>query len=145
MSEQAPAVALPKWYKPVAITALIWNLMGVAAFIMYMTLSKEAMDAAKWTAEQQELYNSTPSWVNVAFGIGVICGLLGCIGLLMRKKMAFLLLAFSMVGVLAQCTWIYFLSDAVKVMGVGLSPVTIIVSIALTVLGYQGTQKRWLT
>ena len=144
MSEEATVSATPKWYKSVAILALIWNLMGLAAFFMVMTLTKEAMDAAGWTAEQQELVNSTPKWVNGAFAVGVICGVLGSIGLIMRKKVAFLLLTFSLVGVLAQCTWIYFLSDAVKVMGVGLSPVTIIVSIALTVLGLRGTQKGWL-
>ncbi len=144
MSEELSVAAAPKWYKPVAIIALIWNLLGLAAFFMVMTLTKESMDAAGMTAEQQELMNSTPQWVNAAFAVGVVCGVLGCIGLILRKKVAFLLLAFSLVGVLAQCTWIYFLSDAVKVMGVGLSPVTIIVSIALTVLGFQGTQKGWL-
>jgi len=144
MSEEVTVGATPKWYKPVAIVALIWNLMGLAVFVMIMMMTKESMDAAGLTAEQQDLMNSTPKWVTAAFAVGVICGVLGSIGLIMRKRAAFLLLTFSMVGVLAQHTWIYFLSDSVKLMGVGLSPVVIIGSIALTVLGFRGTQKGWL-
>ena len=145
MTDETTEASIPKWFKPVAIVALIWNLMGLMAFGMYMTLDDQAMEAAEYTTEQIEFFKTTPKWVNVAFAVGVVFGVAGSVMLVMRKKPAYLLLAFSMCGVLAQCTWIFFLSDAAKIMGVGLSPITIIVSIALTALSVTGVRKHWLT
>ena len=143
MTELAPTQP-PKWYIPVSVVSLIWNVIGLIMFGMFMTLDQDGMDAARWNAEQQELFKSTPTWVNAAFGMGVICGVLGSISLILRNKFAVVLLAFSMMGVLAQCTWIYFLSDTIKLLGVGVTPFTITISIALVALAMHGFKKRWI-
>ena len=143
MTELAPTQP-PKWYIPVSVVSLIWNVIGLMMFGMFMTLDQDGMDAARWNAEQQELFKSTPTWVNAAFGMGVICGVLGSISLILRNKFAVVLLAFSMMGVLAQCTWIYFLSDTIKLLGVGVTPFTITISIALVALAMHGFKKRWI-
>lgn len=44
----------PKWYMPAAVTALIWNLMGCAAYLIDVTLSPE--DVAAMNEAQQALY-----------------------------------------------------------------------------------------
>ena len=46
--------ATPKWLKPVGIVALIWNLIGVAAFVMDLRLT--SADVAKLSAAQQAMY-----------------------------------------------------------------------------------------
>ena len=135
----------PKWYFPVSVLALVWNLMGLMAFGMYLSIDQSAMDAANWTAAQQELFKTTPVWVNAAFGIAVVFGVCGSIALIMRRKPAVPLLAVSLLAVLAQCTWMYFLSDAIKLMGVGLSPFTISISIALAAFAIHCQKKHWLT
>lgn len=103
------------------------------------------MDAAQWTAAQQDLFKSTPVWVNTAFGAAVVFGVFGSIALMMQRTLAVPLLLVSLTAVLAQCSWMYFLSDAVKLMGVGLSPFTISISIALAALAIHGQKKQWLT
>lgn len=138
------SVQPPKWYMPTTVVALIWNLIGLMMFGMFMTLDQQGMDAAGWNAEQQELFKSTPVWVNAAFAVGVICGVLGSIALMLRKQVAVLLLNFSMVGVLAQCTWVYFLSDSLKLMGVGVTPFTITISVGLVALAMHSLKKRWI-
>jgi lipid-A-disaccharide synthase-like uncharacterized protein len=125
---------------------LIWNLMGLAAFglMMVMTSSKEAMDAAQVPQEQQELFNATPIWVNIAFGAAVIFGVLGCIALLMRTRFAVPLLALSLLGVLVQNIYVFFMSNSVEVLGVGLAPAVILIAILLIPFATFCVKKGWL-
>ena len=99
----------------IAIIALLWNAMGVFAFITDLTMSEEAL--ATMTQAQQDLYNSTPTWNYVGYGLATIGGLLGAIGLLMRKKWASTLFILSFVGVLINLVWSLFISNAAAVMG----------------------------
>ncbi|MEZ6094945.1 MAG: hypothetical protein R3C03_12065 [Pirellulaceae bacterium] len=52
-------------------------------------------------------------------------GVLGSIAMIAKRKIAIPLLAISLFGVLAQNTYMYFLSNVVEIMGVGASPVVI--------------------
>ena len=48
----------PKWFLPVGIAALLWNLLGCAAYLSDVMLTPE--DVAKMTADQQALYAARP-------------------------------------------------------------------------------------
>ena len=144
MSETS-TVPVPKWFKTVGIVALVWNLLGLMAFVMQVTMSDAAL--AELPENQQELYNSMPSWVNVAFAVAVICGTLGCILLLARKKLALPVFIASLIGVLAQNYYNFFASNAVEVMGAGAAamPVMVIViAILLICLTVNARTKGWL-
>lgn len=52
--------AAPKWFKPVVIVALLWNLLGCMAYLSDVMLKPE--DIAKMTAAQQAMYNARPAW-----------------------------------------------------------------------------------
>jgi len=105
----------PIWFWVIAVIALLWNLMGLMAFVIDTTMSAEAI--AELPADHQALINSTPIWVKIAYGLAVVCGTLGSIGLLMRKRWAFPVFVVSLLGVIAQQTHIFFLSDTLKVLG----------------------------
>ena len=45
-----------RWIKPVLITALLWNILGILAFVMQLFLSPEMI--SKLPEEQQLAYNS---------------------------------------------------------------------------------------
>ena len=62
-------------------------------------------------------HRDIPSWVNVVFACEVFGGVLGCIALLMLKRWAWILFVVSLLGTLAQTTNIWFLTDAIDVMG----------------------------
>lgn len=106
---------VPIWFWILSVFALLWNLMGLSVFLM----ERFALDTlvAGLSDEQKALYTNIPTWVTVGFGVGVICGTLGCIGLLMRKKWAFPLFILSLIGVIAQQFYMYFLSDSIALMG----------------------------
>ena len=105
----------------------------------------EAMTAAKLNEAQQELINSTPSWVNIAFGVAVIFGVLACIALLMRRKFALPLFVISLLGVLVQNTYVFFMSNSVEIMeGVGMAPLVILIAILLIPFTIFCLSKGWL-
>ena len=138
--------SIPKWYWIVSVVLLLWNLMGLAVFGIMMTMigNAEAMTAANLNDEQQALINATPSWVNIAFAVAVIFGVLGCIALLMRRKFAIPLFVISLLGVLAQNTYVFFMSNSVELMGVGLAPIVITVAILLIPFAIFCAGKGWL-
>jgi hypothetical protein len=89
--------------------------MDTSAFFMRVFMSDDAI--ASMPSNQQHLYRDMPNWVNVVFALEVFGGVLGCIALLMLKRWAWILFAISLLGTLAQTTNIWFLTDAISVMG----------------------------
>ncbi len=101
--------APPSWFRVVAIVALLWNLLGCVAFFLDFRLSPD--DLAKLSAAQQALYAARPGWAIAATAIAVFGGVLGCIGVLLRKKWAFAVLVLSLLGILVQDFGLFVLAD----------------------------------
>ena len=106
---------LPTTFWIIAIVGLIWNLMGVGAFVGQAFITDEALSAM--TEAQRALYESTPQWLNVIFGIAVLTGLLGCIALLMKKSWGVLMFVVSIIAVLIQNFYSWFATDAIDIYG----------------------------
>ncbi len=111
----------------IGIIALIWNLMGVFAYLQeaYMTVE----DLAALPPDQQALFENVPAWVTGAFAFAVFGGALGCILLLLRKKLANFVFIISFIGIIAQMTYNLLLSKALEVYGPGrmIMPIMVIV------------------
>ena len=135
----------PKWFKPIVIIALLWNLMGVINFFIQVNLSEEAI--AILPEAEQALMNSTPLWSLIAFAIGVFGGTIGSLGLLMQKKWAFYPLLFSLVGVVAQMTYWVFFTQAIEVYGNGgyvMPSLVVIIAFLLLRMAKKGITKGYL-
>ncbi|MCF6293816.1 MAG: hypothetical protein L3J04_10525 [Robiginitomaculum sp.] len=135
----------PVWYWFISGVALLWNSMGVYAYIAQVTLSDAAM--AAFPVAQQELYSTTPNWAMVAFALGVFGGVLGSIALLMRRVWAKQLFIVSMVGVVGVTVYQFFLSNTFEVMGDGakIMPVMIVIgAILLLWFAFVATKKSWI-
>lgn len=135
----------PVWFWIVAVLALLWNAAGCAAYWTEVTRSAEWL--AEQSAEVQRLYETVPTWVTAAFAISVWGGLLGSIGLLLRKSWAALLFIISLVAVLAQMTHSFLLSDTFEVTGASPVMPILITAIAVFLVWFSSTAKakRWLT
>jgi len=134
MSENSSNKA-PKWFMVVAAVLLVWNLFGVMAYIMQVTMSPDAL-AALPEAERQ-LYENAPAWATAAFAVAVNGGVLGCMLLLLKRNLAGLFLQLSLAGVLVQNFHAFFMSNALEVYGTGglVMPVLVlIIAIYLVVL-----------
>ena len=106
---------LPTSFWVIGIVALIWNLMGVLAFVGQLLMDEEALSALP--EDQRALVEATPSWLVVIFGIATIGGLLGCILLLMRKSLAVNVFLVSLVAVVIQMGYSWFMTDTAAVYG----------------------------
>ena len=105
----------PKMFFWVSGAALVWNLLGVMAYVGQVTMSPEVLNAIP--EEQRALYENIPSWVTSAFAIAVNGGAIGCLLLILRKSLALPVLIVSLAAVLVQMFHNFFLSNAVEVMG----------------------------
>jgi hypothetical protein len=137
--------ATPKWYLPVAITALLWNLVGCAAYVADVLLTPE--DIAAMSAAQQAVYASRPAWAVGATAIAVWGGAAGSLGLILRKRWATLLFAFSLAALIVQDLWLFVLTDAGTQSGpapIVLQSLVFLIAIALVFLGRHAAAQEWI-
>ena len=136
----------PKWFLIVGIVALIWNLLGVVAYIMQQTMSPA--DIAALSDAERTLRETTPAWASAAFAIAVHGGALGCLALVFKKSWALPLLVLSLAAVLVQMVHAFFISNSIKVFGPGgmIMPVMIIViAVYLVFLARSAKEKGWIS
>lgn len=99
----------------IAVLALLWNLIGVGMYLSDMFISAE--DIAVMEPGLQELYLNRSMFQNIVYGLGVVGGLIGSIGLLLRKPMAMLFFLISLVGVILQFAYGIAFTNAHEVLG----------------------------
>ncbi len=130
----------------ISVIALIWNLLGVMAYIMQVTMTPEALQALP--EAERELYTGIPVWATAAFAIAVWGSLLGSILLLLRKKLATPVFIIAFMGILVQMVHSLFISRHIDVYGPGgmIMPVMVIViGVFLIVYSRKATANGWLS
>ncbi len=136
----------PVWFWIVSVLALLWNLIGVVNYLGNAFM-KEAIKA-EMTPEQVQLMENTPAWVTAAFAIAVWFGAAGCIGLLLRKKWAKSALGLSLIGVLVQTGYGFFMTNASEVYGqaqaVIIPLMVIVIAIFLIFFARLAERKLWI-
>ena len=142
MATVAPA-APPVWFRIVALLAVLWNAFGVFQYLSSVGLFGDPMTGM--TDAQRAAVESIPAAITGAFALGTIAGLIGSLGLLLRKRWAFPVLVVSLLALAALEGWIVFLSGALDVFGGIALPVTICVIAALLAwLAYHARRRGWL-
>jgi hypothetical protein len=109
------AAKVPTWYWVVSVLALLWMLVGIAAFAMDLMTDEAAM--VTFTDAQRQLYESRPQWLLVVYAVATIGGLIGAIGLLTRKAWAVPTLLASLVAVAFQFGYTLFGLHAIEILG----------------------------
>lgn len=134
------------WFWVVSVIALIWNAIGAMAYISQVTMSPEALQALP--ENERALMESLPTWATAAFAIGVWGGVLGCLLLLLRKKLATLVLMISFAGVLVQMVHSLFISNSIAVYGPGgmvMPLMVLIIGVLLIVFARKSANNGWLS
>ncbi len=99
----------------VAALALLWNIMGDAAYLMQVTMDLDAL--AKTDPYQAQMFATMPEWLWSAYAIAVWVGTLAAIFLLLRRKIAVPLYAVSLTAVLVQFGYTLGATDLLAVKG----------------------------
>ncbi len=132
-------------YWVIAVIALLWNGLGTLTYLTQAFMTDEVM--AMLPAEQQEALANTPSWVTAMYAIAVWFGLLASIALLLRRKWAYPLFIISLIGVLGQNVYNFFMSNNAELYGAQayIMPVVIILfGIFLIYYAKSSSAKGWL-
>tara|TARA_B100001059_G_scaffold41397_1_gene33282 strand:+ start:363 stop:791 length:429 start_codon:yes stop_codon:yes gene_type:complete len=137
--------ATPNWFKPALWAALIWNLLGVFAFIMHLMMTPEMI--SKLPLDQQAAYSDVPLWSTIAFAVAVFGGTLGCILLLAKNAFATPTFALSLVAIFIQQFYNFIVINSIKMLGVSavfMPILVIVIAFLLLYLSIKSKQQGWL-
>ena len=135
----------PAWFWIVAALGLLWELFGVAMYLMHVGVLP---NSGEMSEAERSLMESSPTWVTGLFAIGVFAGALGALALILRRRWARPLLILSLVAVILQFGGWLLATDAIAVIGpsVFAMPALIVaVAILLPWLASVGVRRGWLT
>jgi uncharacterized membrane protein YhdT len=123
----------------ISVLALIWNILGVIAYLGQVYMPQEVKQALSPT--EQAYYANVPSWVTGAFAIAVFAGALGCIALLLKKKIAISLLFISLIAVLVQFVYNTIIQTDMEVTITKLVWPVLIIAIAIFLVWFSKDSK----
>jgi hypothetical protein len=135
----------PAWFWIVALLGLLWELFGVAMYLMHVGVLPNSQEMSE---AERSLMQSSPTWVTGLFAIGVFAGALGALGLVLRRRWARPLLILSLVAVILQFGGWLLATDAISVIGpsvFAMPAVIVLVAILLAWLASVGVRRGWLT
>ncbi|MBX3175382.1 MAG: hypothetical protein KF709_13285 [Gemmatimonadaceae bacterium] len=138
---------VPRSHRVISVLITIWMSLGVVALAMDPTMSEAAR--AQLTDAQRQLNDARPMWLMIVYGIATIGGLLGAIGLVVRKRWAVPALTISLAAVVVQFGTILFVLDAIALLGAATAvpfPLVICVLGAASLwYGMRAQARGWLS
>ena len=137
-----PIAKIPWHLWVVGGLSLLWNTMGIVDFTATMTRFDPYLKGALGLNEEQiDFYLSFPWWQNVLWLIGTWGAFLGSVFLLLRKKLAVVLLGASLVGAIGSMIHGMTIKDIPEGMDPGAMPM-VIIAIAVLLLAYAWWLSR---
>lgn len=135
----APSRSTPIFWT-IALAGLGWSLFGLFQFTNTMLASEQGLIMGGMTAAQAALYFNLPLWMDIAFAIGVIGGVIGCATMLLRHRATAPVLGLSLAGYI-----VLFVGDITE--GVfaafGSGQVAILSTVVLIALGLWLAARRY--
>jgi hypothetical protein len=105
----------PMWYWIVSALALVWMMIGVFAWISDLMTDETAL--VQMSEAQRQLYLSRPQWLFVVYAIAIFSGLIGSIGLLIRKSWAKGALVISLAAIILQFSYTLLGMETIRLLG----------------------------
>jgi hypothetical protein len=145
MSTTDAAHKTPTWYWVVSGIALLWMLFGVAAWVMDLMTDEAGL--AQLSEAQRQLYAARPQWLLAVYGVATLSGLLGAIGLLVRKSWASALFVVSLAAIIVQFGYTFLGLHAIEVLGAAAAvpfPLVIfLIGVALCWFSVRSRKAGW--
>lgn len=126
----------------IGIIGLLWSTMGVVSFLLTQMKVEAVMSG--FPPQQRTYFESFPWWAVACWAIGAFGGLIGCLLLLLRTRLAFPVLLASLAGMTVCNLGGLVLLGGMQVMretdGVGLTILPVVVAAVLAF--YAGAMSR---
>lgn len=120
--------------------------MGVFSFLAHTFISNEAL--AELSSNERELYSDYPLWTTIVFAIAVSFGMIGAIGLILRKKWSKVAFIISLFAIIPQMIHTIFYTKSIEVYGtveaVTMPALVVVFGLFLVWFSMLGIKKHWL-
>jgi hypothetical protein len=129
----------------ISSAALVWNLLGMMAYVMQVSMDEAALAALP--VAERAMYENFPTWAVSAFAIAVTAGVLGSLLLLLRRAWAEPVFIASLVAVIVQDVGAIFVAGALETMGAASAVMpALVLLIGLYLISYSSSAKKkgWL-
>lgn len=132
----------PRFFVAIGIALLLWNLMGVAAFIMQY--NADLAELARTDPTTAQAFAAMPGWLWAVYAVAVVAGTLGAVALLMKKAVAATLFLVSLIGVIVQFGYTFLGTDLLAIKGAASAafPALIIVIALIQLVHARGLVAR---
>ena len=134
----------PVWYWVAAIGALLFECLGCFFYLAEVRLTPEQI--ALLPLDQAAMLSARPSWYYAAFGAAVWVGLVGSMGLLLRRVWAVPMLLTSLIAVVVQFSAVFIVPEMrVVTSDALLGPIgVIVVCYGIFMLARLAKRSGWL-
>ncbi|APF39573.1 hypothetical protein BOQ54_19035 (plasmid) [Chelatococcus daeguensis] len=135
----------PSWYWLVSGLALLWMLFGAMAWTVDL-MTDEATVAGMREAQRQ-LYAARPQWLFAVYGLAILSGLAGALGLVLRKGWAMPAFAVSLAAIVLQFGYTFLVMDAIGLLGFVAVPFPLFIfAIGVFLLWFaaQARRRGWI-
>jgi hypothetical protein len=123
----------------VGVLALLWDAIG--AFDYLATQLKLESYMSQFSQEQLDYFYAIPAWAVSGWAIAIWIGLAGTIGLLLRRRWAFVAFTISLVGLAVSSVHSLLLTNGLEIMGSGAVVMTTIIwVVAIFLVWYSRRQ-----
>ena len=135
----------PRSLTVIAVLAIAWNLVGIAAFAVQAGMSDAQMTALP--PAQQQAWREMPGWAWVSYAIAVFAGTAGAVALLLRRSAAVALLGLSLAAVILQYGYSFLVARLASMIGpqaLLLPLVIIVLAVAQLLYARHARVRGWL-
>ena len=134
----------PKWFTPVAVLALLWNLLGCFMIAMDAMMPPDAVAALP--ADQQAIHAARAPWMVIGSIVAVAAGALGSLGLVLKRRWATPLLILSVLGLVVQDLGFALISRTLPIPMAGwiMQGLVLVIAILLVVMARKAAAAGWL-
>ena len=129
----------PRHLWVVGILALLWNLMGAFDYLATQLRIESYMEA--FTQEQLDYFYGFPAWAISGWAIAVWIGLVGAVGLLLRRKWSFVAFSISLAGLALSSIYTLGMTDGLEIMGSTAKIMTVVIWVVSIFLVWYSRQQ----
>ena len=135
---------VPKWFTPVAVLALLWNLLGCFMIAMDAMMPPDAVAALP--ADQQAIHAARAPWMVIGSIVAVAAGALGSLGLVLKRRWATPLLILSVLGLVVQDLGGGLIARTLPIPTAGwiMQGLVLVIAILLVVMARKAARHGWL-
>ena len=136
----------PAWYWIVAVLALLWEATGCYFYVVQVRM--DAADLAALPPQQAAAFAAMQSWQWSLFAVAVWAGLLGALGLLLRRRvLAVLGLWVSLIAAVIQYGYAFTTPEIQAMPAAEALPLPIsicVIGLALVLFAGSAATRGWL-